>query len=72
MQQRISSLVHELEQTERDRDRAERRAEGNSLSRYLLARLRGEEKPGCENDDAACDGAAGGNDEGASDEDSGR
>ena len=26
----------------RDRERAERRAEGNSLSRYLLARLRGE------------------------------
>ena len=25
----------------RDRERAERRAEGNSLSRYLLARLRG-------------------------------
>lgn len=42
MQQRLDSLVHELEQAERDRARAERRAEGNSLSRYLLARLRGE------------------------------
>lgn len=42
MQQRLASLTHELEQAERDRARAERRAEGNSLSRYLLARLRGE------------------------------
>lgn len=42
MQQRLDSLAHELEQSERDRARAERRAEGNSLSRYLLARLRGE------------------------------
>ena len=46
MQERISGLVHELEQTEHARDRAERRAEGNSLSRYLLAKLRGEEDPG--------------------------
>ena len=43
MQQRLASLAHELEQAERDRARAERRAEGNSLSRYLLARLRGED-----------------------------
>ena len=42
MQQRLDSLAHELEQAERERARAERRAEGNSLSRYLLARLRGE------------------------------
>ena len=42
MQQRLDSLTHELEQAERDRARAERRAEGNSLSRYLLARLRGD------------------------------
>lgn len=42
MQQRLDSLAHELEQAEHDRARAERRAEGNSLSRYLLARLRGE------------------------------
>ena len=33
MQQRLDSLAHELEQSERDRARAERRAEGNSLSR---------------------------------------
>lgn len=42
MQQRLDSLAHELELAQRDRARAERRAEGNSLSRYLLARLRGE------------------------------
>lgn len=42
MQRRLDSLAHELELAERDRARAERRAEGNSLSRYLLARLRGE------------------------------
>lgn len=42
MRQRLDSLAHELEQAERNRERAERRAEGNSLSRYLLARLRGE------------------------------
>ena len=42
MEQRLASLTHELELAVRDRERAERRAEGNSLSRYLLARLRGE------------------------------
>ena len=42
MQQRLDALAHELEQAESNRERAERRAEGNSLSRYLLARLRGE------------------------------
>ena len=42
MQQRLDALAHELEQAVRDRARAERRAEGNSLSRYLLARLRGD------------------------------
>lgn len=42
MQQRLDALAQELEQAEHNRERAERRAEGNSLSRYLLARLRGE------------------------------
>ena len=46
MEQRLASLTHELEQAVRDRERAERRAEGNSLSRYLLARLRGEAAEG--------------------------
>lgn len=46
MEQRLASLTHELELAVRDRERAERRAEGNSLSRYLLARLRGEAAEG--------------------------
>lgn len=55
MQQRLDALAHELEQAVRDRARAERRAEGNSLSRYLLARLRGEAGEG---DVVAADAAA--------------
>ena len=61
MQQRLDSLAHELEQAERDRARAERRAEGNSLSRYLLARLRGdagELAAGAEGDAGAATDAA--------------
>lgn len=46
MQRRLDALAQELEQAERNRERAERRAEGNSLSRYLLARLRGEAADG--------------------------
>ena len=62
MQQRLDSLAHELEQAVRDRARAERRAEGNSLSRYLLARLRGEADEGvaaapAEDDASAADAA---------------
>ena len=62
MQQRLDSLAHELEQAVRDRARAERRAEGNSLSRYLLARLRGEADEGvaaapAEDDASATDAA---------------
>ncbi len=41
MQQRIEALIRDLEQTEKARAQAQRRAEGNSLSRYLLKRLRG-------------------------------
>lgn len=62
MQQRLDSLTHKLEQAERDRARAERRAEGNSLSRYLLARLRGdadEPAAGAEGADDPAAGAAG-------------
>lgn len=61
MQQRLDSLAHELEQAERERARAERRAEGNSLSRYLLARLRGdadEPAAGAEGDAGAATDAA--------------
>ena len=53
MEQRLASLTHELELAVRDRERAERRAEGNSLSRYLLARLRGDaDKLAASEDDA--------------------
>ncbi len=41
MQEQISALIRDLEQTEKARQRAEKRAEGNSLSHYLLKRLRG-------------------------------
>lgn len=61
IQQRLDSLAHELEQAERERARAERRAEGNSLSRYLLARLRGdadEPAAGAEGDAGAATDAA--------------
>ena len=56
MQAKISELIADLERTERSRAKAEKRAEGNSLSRYLLNRLRGL-------DDAASDDdkPAGGN-----------
>ncbi len=46
MQEQISSLIRDLEQTEKARQRAEKRAEGNSLSHYLLNRLRGLENDG--------------------------
>ena len=59
MEQRLASLTHELELAVRDRERAERRAEGNSLSRYLLARLRGDadELAASEDDAPATDAA---------------
>ena len=63
MQQRLDSLAQELEQAERDRERAERRAEGNSLSRYLLARLRGD----ASEVDAAADAEGDGSDAPATD-----
>ena len=44
-EQRIGQLNARLEQSERARARAEKRAEGNKLSNYLLARLRGEAVP---------------------------
>ena len=44
-EQRIGQLNARLEQSERVRVRAEKRAEGNKLSNYLLARLRGEAVP---------------------------
>ena len=50
-QRKIAELTATLQQVKRSLERAEKRAEGNSLSRYLLARLRGEEVP-----DSADDG----------------
>ena len=44
-EQRIGQLNARLEQSERARVRSEKRAEGNRLSNYLLARLRGEAVP---------------------------
>ena len=52
-EQRIGQLNARLEQSERARVRAEKRAEGNRLSNYLLARLRGEAVPvASDNDDS--------------------
>ena len=43
LEERISALIADLEQAERARERAEKRAEANSLSHYLLNKLRGED-----------------------------
>lgn len=50
-EQRIGQLNARLEQSERARVRAEKRAEGNKLSNYLLARLRGEAVPAASGND---------------------
>ena len=58
-EQRIDQLNARLEQSERARVRAEKRAEGNKLSNYLLARLRGEVVPAASgNDDSINSGPA--------------
>ena len=44
-EQRLAQLNARLEQSERARARAEKRAEGNKLSNYLRARLRGDDAP---------------------------
>ena len=43
LEERISALIADLEQAERARELAEKRAEANSLSHYLLRKLRGED-----------------------------
>lgn len=60
MQQRIDQLSRSLEEVQNARIRAEKRAEGNKLSQYLLARLRGQEvssaggsEPGSKEQDSA-------------------
>lgn len=55
-EQRIGQLNARLEQSERARVRAEKRAEGNKLSNYLLARLRGETIPVASGNDDSIDG----------------
>ena len=55
-EQRIGQLNARLEQSERARVRAEKRAEGNRLSNYLLARLRGEAVPAASGNDDSIDG----------------
>lgn len=54
-EQRIGQLNARLEQSERARVRAEKRAEGNRLSNYLLARLRGEAVPVASGNDDSID-----------------
>lgn len=44
-EQRLAQLNDRLEQSERARARAEKRAEGNKLSNYLRAHLRGDDAP---------------------------
>lgn len=44
-EQRLAQLSARLEQSERARARAEKRAEGNKLSNYLRVRLRGDDAP---------------------------
>ena len=41
MEKRIASLLRDLSKMEKQRDRAKKQAEANSLSHYLLAKLRG-------------------------------
>lgn len=54
-EQLIGQLNARLEQSERARVRAEKRAEGNRLSNYLLARLRGEAVPAASGNDDSID-----------------
>lgn len=46
LETRVADLTQSLEQEKRARARAEKRAEGNKLSHYLLAKLRGENVAG--------------------------
>lgn len=58
--QRLAQLNARLEQSERARARAEKRAEGNKLSNYLRARLRGDDAPAEPGDGSGADGFAAG------------
>lgn len=57
-EQRLAQLNARLEQSERARVRAEKRAEGNRLSNYLRARLRGDDAPTESGDASGADGSA--------------
>ena len=59
-EQRLAQLNARLEQSERARARAEKRAEGNKLSNYLRARLRGDDAPAAPGDAPDADGSASG------------
>ena len=57
-EQRLAQLNARLEQSERARTRAEKRAEGNKLSNYLRARLRGDDAPAVPGDAPDADESA--------------
>lgn len=57
-EQRLAQLNARLEQSERARARAEKRAEGNKLSNYLRARLRGDDAPAVPGDAPDAEGSA--------------
>lgn len=59
-EQRLAQLNARLEQSERARARAEKRAEGNKLSNYLRARLRGDDAQAESCDASGADGSASG------------
>ena len=59
-EQRLAQLSARLEQSERARARAEKRAEGNKLSNYLRARLRGDGAPVEPGDASGADRSASG------------
>ena len=61
-EQRLAQLNARLEQSERARVRAEKRAEGNKLSNYLRARLRGDDVPAEPGDASGAGGSASGAD----------
>lgn len=59
-EQRLAQLSARLEQSERARARAEKRAEGNKLTNYLRAHLRGDDAPVEPGDASGADGSASG------------
>ncbi|WP_294380960.1 DUF2357 domain-containing protein [uncultured Senegalimassilia sp.] len=64
-EQRLAQLNARLEQSERAKARAEKRAEGNKLSNYLRARLRGDDAPAEPGDASGAGGSASGGDQAA-------